>query len=383
MIAHLDMDCFYAAVEALDDPGLAGRPVIVGGTSNRGVVSSASYEARAYGVRSAMPTFEAKRLCPEGVFVHPRMSRYSEVSKRVMGLLIDFTPEVEQVSVDEAFLDLTGTERLHGPPKKTGRLLKKRIREEAGLVCSVGLAPNRLIAKIASDFDKPDGLVVVSEEEAARFLAPLPVRTLPGVGPKLAERLRSVGVDRVLDLRRFSQEELTGIFGSMGVRLFETARGIDESPLHRKPKSKSISAEITLSRDTAKKEELVPILASQALRISRRMRRHGYLARTVVLKLKHSDFRLITRSRSFEEPTDETARIFKAGLALLQDYRLKTTVRLIGLGLANLEEPGTIQASLFPSPERSERRNRVDQALDRILGRFGSQAIKLGVSIKK
>ncbi len=383
LIAHVDMDCFYAAVEALDDPGLVGRPVIVGGTSNRGVVSSASYEARALGVRSAMPTFEARRLCPQGVFLFPRMARYVEVSAKVMELLRTFTPEMEQVSVDEAFLDLTGTSRLHGPPRETGRRLKKLVRDEAGLVCSVGLAPNRLIAKIASDFDKPDGLVVVPPEEAARFLAPLPVRTLPGVGPRLAEKLRSVGVERVADLLRFDREELNRIFGSMGERLFETARGVDETPFHRLPKSKSISAEQTLDRDTARKEDLVPILAAQALRIGRRLRRQGFVARTVVLKLKHSDFKLVTRSRSLERPTDRTRLILRAGLGLLEDYRLKTSVRLIGLGLSNLEDPRLSQESLFPAPEKDGRSLRVDRAMDRILGRFGSQAIKLGVSIKK
>ncbi len=383
LIAHLDMDCFYAAVEALDDPALDGRPVIVGGTAKRGVVSSASYEARAYGVRSAMPTFEAKRLCPPGIFIHPRMERYVEISRGVMELLRTFTPEMEQVSVDEAYLDLTGTSRLYGPPRETGLRLKRLIREGVGLVCSVGLAPNRLIAKIASDFDKPDGLVVVPPEEASRFLAPLPVRRLPGVGPRLAERLRSVGVDRVADLRRFSQEELTRIFGSMGERLFETARGIDDTPLHRPAKSKSISAEQTLERDTADKEVLVPLLAAQALRVSRRLRREGFLARTVVLKLKHSDFKQVTRSRSLDRAVDETGVIFRAGLDLLHDYRLKTSVRLIGLGLTNLEEPGFSQGSLFPPPEGGRRRGRVDRALDDILGRFGSQAIKLGVSLKK
>ena len=383
LIAHVDMDCFYAAVEALDDPGLAGRPVIVGGTSNRGVVSSASYEARALGVRSAMPTFEARRLCPEGVFLHPRMERYVELSSRVMELLRSFTPIMEQVSVDEAFLDLTGTGRLYGPPLETGRRLKALVREETGLVCSVGLAPNRLIAKIASDFDKPDGLVVVPAGEAAAFLAPLPVRRLPGVGPRLAEKLRSVGVERVADLRRFEREELDRIFGSMGRRLFETARGIDEAPFFRAPKTKSISAEQTLAQDTASKEELIPILAAQALRIGRRLRRQGMTARTVVLKLKHSDFRLITRSRSLDKPTDQTQLILQAGLGLLADYRLKTSVRLIGLGLANLEDPALAQKELFSTPGEEGRSTKVDQALDRILGRFGAQAIKLGVSIKK
>ena len=192
-----------------------------------------------------------------------------------------------------------------------------------------------------------------------------------------------MGVDRVADLRRFSQEELTRIFGSMGERLYETARGIDDSPLHLPPKSKSISAEQTLERDTSRKDDLVPFLAAQALRIGRRLRREGFLARTVVLKIKHSDFKQVTRSKSFDQPLDETGAILRAGLDLLQDYRLRTSVRLIGLGLANLEEPTMSQGSLFPPPEEGRRKGRVDRALDDILGRFGSQAIKLGVSLKK
>ncbi|MBW1713976.1 MAG: DNA polymerase IV, partial [Deltaproteobacteria bacterium] len=197
LIAHLDMDAFYASVEVLDDPALEGRPVIVGGLSGRGVVSSASYQARAFGVRSAMPIFEARRLCPQGVFLPVRMARYQEVSRVIMDLLQGFAPAVEPVSVVEAFLDLTGTARLYGPPRQTGQRLKNLVKDKTGLACSVGLAPNRLLAKIASDLDKPDGLVVVGPQEAADFVAPLAVAKLPGVGPAMRERLKAVGVTKV------------------------------------------------------------------------------------------------------------------------------------------------------------------------------------------
>jgi DNA polymerase-4 len=383
LIAHVDMDAFYAAVEVLDHPELAGRPVIVGGTSKRGVVSSASYEARAHGVRSAMPTFEAKRLCPEAVFRPVRMVRYKEISEAIMDLLAGFAPFLEVVSVDEAFLDLTGTSGLYGPPEAAGRRLKELIKAATGLTCSVGLAPNKLLAKIASDLRKPDGLVVVAPESAAEFIAPLPVRKLPGVGPRSAQRLAEVGVSRVADLRRFSPEELTRLFGAFGPRLAETAWGRDDRPLEPPGRPKSISAEETLEEDTANLEILQPLLAGQALRVGRRLRRHGLLARTVVLKLKHRDFKLVSRSLRLPEPTADTQAILQAGLALLRAYGLKVAVRLIGLGLANLEEPGPRQAGLFPWPGQPPGRPAVDQALDQILSRYGSQAIKLGLALKK
>jgi len=383
LIAHLDMDCFYAAVEVLDDPGLKGRPVMVGGTGRRGVVSAASYEARRFGVHSAMPGFEARRLCPEGIFLPVRMSRYLEVSRVIFDLLRGFAPLVVQVSVDEAFLDLSGTAAIYGSPREIGRRLKDLIKDRVGLTCSVGLAPNRLVAKIASDFDKPDGLVVVPPEEAAGFLAPLPVAKLPGVGPKMVARLRTVGVERVAHLRRFSPEELARVAGSLGGWLHKAAWGLDDSALEQEPERKSISAEETLAEDTAKEEELVPILAHQALRICRSLRRKGLKARTVTLKLKHSDFRQVTRSTSLERATDQTRSVFKAGLQLLRRYELKTSVRLIGLGLSNLVEPGLEQGVLFPQESEGKRRSELDRAVDRILERYGSRAIELGVSVKK
>jgi DNA polymerase-4 len=330
-----------------------------------------------------MPAFEARRLCPEGIFLPVRMGRYLEVSKKIFDLLRGFAPRVVQVSVDEAFLDLSGTGAIYGSPRRIGQRLKDLIREEVGLTCSVGLAPNRLVAKIASDYDKPDGLVVVPPEEAAGFLAPLPVGKLPGVGPKMRARLRTVGVERVADLRRFGPEELARVAGSMGRWLHDAAWGEDDTKLEEGRERKSISAEQTLAEDTANKEELIRIMAGQALRICRSLRVKGLKARTVTLKLKHSDFRQVTRSTSLEQATDETKSIFKAGLQLLRQYELKTSVRLIGLGLSNLEEPGLEQGALFPRESLRETRSELDRAVDRILERFGSQAIKMGVSIKK
>jgi len=382
LIAHLDMDCFYAAVEVLDNPDLAGQPVIVGGTSRRGVVAAASYEARAFGVRSAMPGFKARQLCPQGVFLPGRHQRYGEVSKKIMALLQDFAPLVEPVSIDEAFLDLSGTERLYGPPEEMGRRLKALIRQGVGLACTVGLAPNRLVAKIASGLGKPDGLIVVRPEEAADFMAPLKAGQLPGVGPRLAAKLSSMGLETAADLRRLEAEELGRLFGSFGPRLHEAAWGRDETPVEPPGRPKSISAEVTLEVDCDRPAELVPILSSQAERVGRRLRRHGLLARTVTLKLKHADFQLITRSLTLAEPFQSTRIIFESACQLLEAYGRRAPVRLVGLGVSNLEEPAQVQPGLF-GPLEPRASAAVDQAVDKIQDRYGSTAIKRGVSLKK
>jgi len=383
LIAHVDMDCFYAAVEVLDDPSLAGRPVIVGGVSSRGVVSSASYEARRAGVRSAMPAFQARRLCPEGVFLPGRMRRYWQISTEVMDILAAFAPVFEPVSVDEAFLDLTGTERLYGPPAKMGRRIKSLVREEVGLTCSVGLAPNRLVAKIASDIQKPDGLVVVGPDEAAVFLAGMEVSRLPGVGPKLAERMRALGLVRIRDLTRLDKPEMERLFGSVGAWLFEAAQGRDETPVQPPGAVKSISAEETLARDTGRLEELTPHLAAQALKVGRRLRLKGMCARTVSLKLKRSDFQLITRSKSLAQPFDDTRTIFQAATGLLAAHHQGQPVRLIGLGVSNLTPASDRQPGLFEAGEGRRDRASLDRAVDEIVGRFGPEAIKFGLSLKK
>ncbi len=384
LIAHLDMDAFYAAVEALDNPELKGKPVIVGGTSNRGVVSSASYEARRLGVRSAMPIVEARRKCPDGVFLPGRMKRYQEVSRKIMTALRDFAPVVEPVSIDEAFLDLTGTTKLYGPPEAIGRRLKALIRETTGLTCSVGLAPNKLVAKIASDHDKPDGLTVVSPEAVEDFLGRLEVGRLPGVGPRLKAKLELLSVATVADLRRLSLEDLNRLFGVHGARLHDMARGIDAAPVTAgRERPKSISAEQTLEADAYTSDELIPLLAAQALRVGRRLRAHGLYARTVVLKIKHADFKLVTRSQTLAAATASTKVILATATELLKAYGSRGPIRLVGLGVTNLESPTESQADLFGPDDDELRSARVDRAVDRILSRFGSKSIKIGVSLKK
>lgn len=383
LVAHVDMDCFYAAVEARDDPSLAGQPVIVGGLSARGVVSSASYEARRFGVRSAMPIFQARRLCPEGVFLPVRMVRYRQVSAEVMDILAAFAPVLEPVSVDEAFLDLTGTERLYGPPEKIGRRIKSLIGEGVGLTCSVGLAPNRLVAKIASDLQKPDGLVVVRPDEAARFLAGMEVGRLPGVGPKLAWRMRALGLVRIRDLARLDKQEMERLFGSAGPWLFEAAQGRDETPVQPPSLAKSISAEETLERDTGRLEDLAPHLAAQAMKVGRRLRLKGMCARTVCLKLKRSNFQMITRSKSLAEPFDDTRTIFQTAAGLLAAHHQGQPVRLIGLAVSHLTPALDRQPDLFEAGWGWGDRVSLDKAVDEILGRFGPEAIKFGLSLKK
>ena len=384
LIAHVDMDAFYVSVEVLDDPGLAGRPVIVGGDGRRGVVASASYPARRQGVRSAMPTIEARRLCPQAVFLPPRMARYVQLSRQVMAALETFAPVVEVASIDEAFLDLTGTGQIHGPPEQAGQRLKDLVRQATGLVCSVGLAANRLVAKIASDRSKPDGLLVVAAGHEAAFLAGLPVGRLPGVGPKLQERLESLGLNTIGQLVALGEEGLVRRLGDGGRWLHRMALGRDDTPVTAdRGDPKSISAEQTLEENLTRPEQMIPLLAEQALEVAGRLRRQGLTARTVTLKLKHADFRLATRSRTLESATDQTGLILQTALELLHAYGRQGPVRLIGLGLSHLERPAAGQPGLFDPPADQDRRRRADQALDEIIGRFGPGAIKLGASLVK
>lgn len=385
-ILHVDMDAFFAAVEQVDNPALKGKPVIVGG-AKRGVVSTASYEARKYGVRSAMPIFEAKRRCPQGIFLPVRMKRYQEVSQKVMAILEAVSPLVEQVSIDEAFIDLAGTERLHGDCIQVAIRIKERIWAEtsrrcaeACLTCSIGIAPNKFLAKIASDMQKPDGLTIVPEEEAQKFLKELPANKLPGVGPKSEEALRRLGIRIVSDILRFPPRLLERKFGKYGLRLVELAQGIDDSPVIPCSPAKSMGSEDTLPEDTTDINILKKQLLSQAEEVGERLRRHGLKGRTVTLKLKHSDFTLVTRSHSLKEATCATKILYDTAVMLLERYNLKTPVRLIGLAVSNFG--GEQQYSLFPGVGKEiEKLERVDYAIDRIREKLGKQIIIRGSNL--
>ncbi|HER44327.1 MAG TPA: DNA polymerase IV [Candidatus Eisenbacteria bacterium] len=378
------MDAFYASVERLDDPALEGKPVIVGGSSRRGVVSAASYEARTFGVHSAMPIFQARRLCPHGIFLPVRMQRYAEVSRVVMHCLGEFSPLVEQVSVDEAYVDLTGTRGLFGPPEEAARAIKRRIREATSLSCSIGLSTSKLIAKIASDMDKPDGLTVIPPGEVRVFLDTLPIGKVPGIGKKSEEELSKLGVARIGDLSRFKPEYLAGRFGAFGERLLAISRGEDRSPVVPYTAPKSISGEVTLEEDTMDPSVIRSLLLAQSDRVARRLRKQGFRGKTVTLKLKTGDFTSITRSSTLERPVQLAGAIYEEAVKLLEAERLKQRVRLVGVGVGKLEpadESG--QLPLFDEKgTREEKMERAERAMDEIVDRFGRGALKRGSQLE-
>lgn len=381
VIIHVDMDAFYASVEQLDSASLRGVPVIVGGTSNRGVVSAASYEARRFGVRSAMPIFEARKRCPQGVFLPVRMSRYKEVSREVMEILEGFTPLVEQISIDEAYLDVSGMERILGTPDRVGFKIKEEIKEATSLTCSVGIAPNKFLAKIASDMDKPDGLIVIKPDEALGVIENLPIEDVPGVGGKSVQRLKELGVRVLADIKKAPEGLLIERTGKFGKRLLNLSRGVDESPVCPYTEAKSLSSENTLPEDTNDMEVLKRQLLVQSETVGRRMRERGLRGTTVTLKLKGSDFKQITRSATLEGSTDSTNIIYCQGLKLLENIDVSRRFRLIGIGVSNFVtgRDGPEQLDLFgKEAAKGAPWEDVEKALDTIRERFGNDAIKRG-----
>jgi len=374
-ILHIDMDAFFASVEQLDNPELRGKLVAVGGSSDRGVVSAASYEVRKCGVHSAMSVVKARKLCPEIVLVPGRMKRYKEVSKMAMGVLSEFSPTIEKASVDEAYLDGTGLERLFGPIDEVGRKIKARMKEVTGLTCSVGAAPVRFLAKIASDMDKPDGMYIVHHHEVHDFLRDLPVKKIPGVGKKLLETLNRMRTYTCGDIlkhdRAFWQERL----GKYGGALHDRARGIDPNGVVTSSGSKSCSAENTFHEDTTDRGVLTRWLLAQSERVGADLRRHAYKGRTVTLKVKYADFKQITRSHSLDARTDNTTVIFETACKLLEQLELRRAVRLIGVGVSNFDGRSR-QVNLFEdAPREKEATSELDKAVDAVRNRFGSAAV--------
>ena len=375
-ILHIDMDAFYASVEQLDDPAIRGKPVIVGG-SVRGVVSAASYEARKFGIHSAMPIFKARKLCPQGVFLPVRMSRYKEMSGKVMEILGSYTPLLEQVSIDEAFLDITGTKRLKGDPLGVAMEIKERIRREVGLTCSIGMAPNKFLAKIASDMDKPDGLTVVQLNEVSAFLARLPISKISGVGKKTVEKLKKLGVETVGDVQSIPEDVAIKQLGKYGHRLLELSHGIDESAVVPDHEVKSVSTERTFAHDTSDREVLRKWLLTQAEEVGQRLRRNGLKGRTVNLKVKFQDFTTHTRSRTLDHVTDVTPEIYKAVVELLDSLTIARPVRLIGVGVSSLDQ-SSVQLRLFDDHDPDSRRAKVDRAVDTVKDLYGKRSIRRG-----
>ncbi|CAN5669122.1 DNA polymerase IV [soil metagenome] len=373
-IAHVDLDAFFAAVEQRDRPELRGRPVIVGGggPTDRGVVSAASYEARKFGVRSAMPLRTAGALCPEGVFLPVDGRKYSAVSRQVMVVLRRYTPQLEQVSIDEAFLDLSGTEALFGGGEAVGRQIKAVVASEVQLTASVGVAANRLVSKIASDLRKPDGLVVVPAGEEAEFLAPLPIERLWGVGQVTRRRLAEYGVSLIGDLARLPDDLLRRRFGSHGPELAARARGVDATPIGQEAAAKSISQEHTFDVDTADWQVVERTLLSLSEGVGGRLRADGLRAATVAVKVRDSTFHTITRQRTLDQPTDLTDVIWQTSLALVRREVHGMRVRLLGVGVHGLTDRQ--QLSLFDEPD--SRRRRALEAADTLRRRFGPRAIR-------
>jgi DNA polymerase-4 len=380
MILHIDMDAFYASVEQLDNPWLKGKCVIVGGTSNRGVVSASSYEARRFGVRSAMPIFQARQKCPDGVFIPPRMVRYKEMSKRIMAILREFSPQVEVVSIDEAYMDISGSQRLHGDPEVVAMNIKDEIKNKLGLTCSVGVAPGKFLAKVASDMDKPDGLTIIRPQEVQQFIENLPVQRVPGVGQKTFLRLASMGIKTLGDVNKFPAKMLLDRLGKFGHRLTELASGQDNSTVTPWSPHKSVSSERTLGEDTRDKKLLHKYLLEQSEEVARQLRKANFRARTITLKLKHADFKQFTRSKTINTPTQSSETIYQHAASLLDNYALTQKIRLIGVGTSGFKsEDQPVQLNLFDRADKSDKSwEIVDRTMETITNKFGRDAIKRG-----
>jgi DNA polymerase-4 len=371
------MDAFFASVEILDQPELRGKPVVVGG-SDRGVVCAASYEARKYGVRSAMPAGEARRRCPHAVFLPVRMHRYKEVSRLAMARMRELSPLVQQTSVDEAYIDISGI-RSEKTPVEIALALKEDIKTATGCTCSVGVAPNKFLAKIASDMNKPDGLYIIEEQHVAVFLENLPVGKIPGIGPKSLETLHRLGVQTAGDVLKHPPELWKERFGERGLHLYERAQGIDTSPVKTRSEPKSSGSETTFREDIGDREELKRRLYLQSENVGFDLRRHNRWGRTVTLKLRYSDFSTVTRSVSLKEPTRSTEVIFGEAAALLDALPLPRKVRLIGVSVSNLQKVGP-RPSLLQSQEDDER---LDNVLDAVREKYGKAAVSRGRAWRK
>jgi DNA polymerase IV len=386
-ILHVDMDAFYASVEQRDHPEYRGRPVIVGSDPKegrgRGIVATCSYEARKFGVHSAQPISQAWKLCPQGIYVRPDMNKYSRASIRVMEILLEFTDMLEQVSIDEAFLDVTGSEKLLGTGVEIARKIKSRINSELGLTASVGVAANKFVAKVASDLKKPDGLVVVTPGGEKEFLAPLPIRRLWGVGPKTEAVLKKIGLERIGQIAALSHSEMAARMSKSGTHLWQLSQGIDDRPVESEEGCKSIGHEITFDVDAGDPALLERTLLDLSERVAQRLRSKGFRARTIAIKFRESDFSTYSRRITLSNPVDTSEKIFPEALKLLKSlFRKGILVRLIGVSAGNLESrAGETQMPLFNQTPQKDRK--LAAALDDISRRFGGQAITRAALVPK
>lgn len=380
---HVDMDAFFASVEQLDAPQLRGKCLVVGGSSPRGVVAAASYEARKYGIHSAMPMYKARQKCSDLVIVPPRRKRYSELSHRIMAILGSFSPLVEPLSIDEAYADVTGCSRLYGTADQIGVAVKTKIQEETRLTCSVGIAPNKFLAKIASDYHKPDGLTVIQPDQMAAFIETLPIGKVPGVGAKARQKLLAMGIETLGAVNHLDRRTLVRHFGKFGHRLHQLARGIDDSPVSPDGPAKSVSSEITLEHNTRDRQILERHLLAQAQTVARQLRKHQVVARVVTLKIKTADFKRHTRSQTLARPVRSSDSLYRIAAALLASQTLSEPVRLIGLAAAGLQpETMPVQQNLFDTVGNRQhgKWEKVDRAMDEVTQRYGHRFVVRGES---
>ena len=407
-IMHVDMDAFFASIEQLDHPDYKGHPVIVGGLSSRGVVATCSYEARKFGVHSAMPISRAKKLCPDGIYVYPRMDRYKEVSHQIFSIMKEFTPYIEPLSIDEAFLEVSGMSTMYSGPKALGRAIKDRVYEKTGLIISAGLAPNKFLAKLASDLDKPDGLVVIPYGREKEILAPLPIKRIWGVGPHTEKRLKAGGFHLMRHIQALPDERsLIPIVGNQARRIWELANGIDERPVETDRKIQSIGAEETYEEDLVDGSAIELEFRYFANRLSKRLRKRNLLGHTVSIKVRYDDFTTVSRQKRLDTPSDHEHVFFETALLLwnklMQDKTSKKPkgsrssyaganygssngvtfmeppgpIRLLGLTVSGLDEDVPMQDSLFESP-RNENENKLAGVLDSLESKFGETAVMSG-----
>jgi len=379
-IIHVDMDAYYASTEQLDNPELVGKPVIVGGDpKQRGVVSAASYEARKFGVHSAMPMSQAIRLCPNAVVLPVRMERYAELSQQIHAIFQQYTPQIEPISLDEAFLDVTGSLRLFGRAEQIGRAIKNQIREQLGLVASVGIAPNKFLAKLASDLEKPDGFVVITDENKQQILDPLPVSRMWGIGKVTEKALKSEGINTIEQLRETPTEILRSIFTDQTPHILRLAQGVDNREVESSREAKSISSEQTFATDITDKDILLDVLLHQVEDVAQRIRLNDLEARTITLKLRYGDFQTMTRSSTFARSTNITKVFWEEAQKVFLKWHKESAgaLRLLGFGASGLQKIGTGQRPLFEDPGQ-EKQRRLDAAFDKIRDKFGHDALKRG-----
>mmetsp|Transcript_246 Transcript_246/g.88 ORF Transcript_246/g.88 Transcript_246/m.88 type:complete len:386 (-) Transcript_246:209-1366(-) len=378
MIIHIDMDAFFSSVEQRDNPELLGKCVIVGKDSKRGIVSTASYEARKFGIHSAMPIYKAKKKCPDAVIIHPRKERYKKVSTQIMEVLNRFSPLVEPASIDEAYLDISGMERLYGEPEELAKKIKKEIKHRVNLTCSVGIAPNKFLAKIASDMEKPNSLTFIKPEHALSFARFLPVQKVPGIGEKAKKYFDEIGIKILGDILKISDVALSAKFGKSARRLIELANCIDKSPVIPYTLRKSVSVEETLNENTYDRKMLLKYLLQHSEDVGKQLRKSNLVGRNITIKIKHSNFKQATRSKTLVSPTSSSNTIFKEAKKLFYAYQINKSIRLIGIKVSCLVyDKMPFQRELFDNVNcNRENWGKVEKAIDQIFAKFGKDIVK-------